>query len=44
VIDLRAVLQPHRHKIDPASLPELLRPAKGTFGLADFEKELLRRS
>jgi len=38
VIDLRVVLQQHHHEIDMASLPRLLLPTKGKFGLNDYEK------
>ena len=38
VIDVRAVLQQGFRDIDITFLPELLRPAKGTLGLTDYEK------
>ncbi len=38
VIDLRAVLQQPHRSLALAQLPPLLRPAKGRFGLTDYEK------
>jgi phenol 2-monooxygenase len=38
VIDLRAVLQADFRDIDLGALPAILRPAKGRFGLTDYEK------
>ncbi|KXL43293.1 hypothetical protein M433DRAFT_156940 [Acidomyces richmondensis BFW] len=38
VIDVRAVFQQHRHSLNVSSLPELLLPHKGKFGLQDYEK------
>ena len=38
VIDVRAVLQQGFREIDMNDLPALLRPAKGTLGLTDYEK------
>lgn len=38
VIDLRAVFQQGHRDIDIGGLPELLKPAKGKFGLTDYEK------
>ncbi|RDV05398.1 FAD-binding monooxygenase [Undibacter mobilis] len=38
VIDLRAVFQQGHRDIDVGGLPALLRPAKGKFGLTDYEK------
>ena len=38
VIDCRAVLQQGFRETDITSLPPLFRPAKGTFGLTDYEK------
>jgi len=38
VVDVRAVLQQHHHDIAPADLPAALLPAKGRFGLQDYEK------
>ena len=37
-LDVRAVLQQGFRDIDIVVLPELLRPAKGTLGLTDYEK------
>jgi len=38
VIDLRAVFQQVHSALDTGDLPTLLRPAKGTYGLIDYEK------
>ena len=38
VIDLRAVFQPHHHDIALETLPKLLLPNKGQYGLVDYEK------
>ncbi|MBS0535703.1 MAG: FAD-binding monooxygenase [Proteobacteria bacterium] len=38
VIDLRAVFQQEHRDIEVIGLPPLLRPAKGRFGLTDYEK------
>ena len=38
VIDLRAIYPDPHPTIDAASLPDLLRPRKGRFGLVDYEK------
>lgn len=38
VIDLRAVFQQHHHALDIAAMPALLLPAKGRYGLRDYEK------
>lgn len=38
VIDLRAVFQQHFRDLDLATMPMLLRPAKGRYGLCDYEK------
>ena len=38
VLDLRAVLQQHHTSVEPIDLPSLLRPAKGRYGLPDYEK------
>jgi phenol 2-monooxygenase len=38
VIDLRAVFQQDFRDLDYEHMPSLLKPAKGTFGLRDFEK------
>lgn len=38
IFDLRAVFQASHHDMDIAALPALLRPAKGRFGLIDYEK------
>lgn len=38
IIDLRAVLQGDHRQIAIEKLPELLTPAKGRFGLTDYEK------
>lgn len=37
-IDVRAVFQEPHRKIDFGALPALLRPAKGRYGLTDYEK------
>lgn len=42
VIDLRAIYQEHHRDIDQAELPALLRPAKGRYGLIDYEKVFCR--
>ena len=36
--DLRAVFQAPHHQLDIMAMPALLRPAKGRFGLTDYEK------
>ncbi|WP_137044166.1 FAD-binding monooxygenase [Pseudolabrys sp. FHR47] len=38
VIDLRAVFQQGHRDLDVGGLPALLKPAKGKFGLTDYEK------
>lgn len=38
IIDIRAVLQQHHRDLEIRQLPALLRPAKGRYGLTDFEK------
>ena len=38
VIDTRAVFQQHHRDVDIGSLPSLLLPRKGRFGLIDYEK------
>ncbi|WP_181722683.1 FAD-dependent monooxygenase [Nocardia gipuzkoensis] len=38
VFDVRAVLQQDHTSLDPTDLPSLLLPAKGRYGLADYEK------
>lgn len=38
VIDLRAVYPGHHHDLDAASVPDVLLPRKGRFGLMDHEK------
>ncbi|WP_448003148.1 FAD-binding monooxygenase [Agromyces bauzanensis] len=38
VVDVRGILQQSHRTIEPTSLPELLRPHKGRYGLADYEK------
>ena len=38
VIDLRAVLQQPHRDLDYGAMPALLRPAKGRYGLTDYEK------
>ncbi|HWK97500.1 MAG TPA: FAD-binding monooxygenase [Pseudolabrys sp.] len=38
IIDLRAVFQQGHRDLDIGGLPALLRPAKGRFGLTDYEK------
>lgn len=38
VIDVRAVYPMHHHDLEAPSLPDLLRPKKGRFGLVDYEK------
>jgi phenol 2-monooxygenase len=38
VIDLRAVYQQPHRELDVGTLPPLLRPQKGRFGLVDYEK------
>ena len=38
VIDVRAVYQQSPREVDPESLPAVLRPRKGPFGLVDYEK------
>ncbi len=37
-IDVRAVVQQGHREVDLNNLPELLRPAKGRYGLVDYEK------
>ena len=38
LFDLRAILQEHHHDVDLGTLPDLLLPRKGKFGLVDYEK------
>ncbi|WP_022723143.1 FAD-binding monooxygenase [Rhodopseudomonas sp. B29] len=38
IIDLRAVFQQRHRELDIAAMPVLLRPAKGRYGLTDYEK------
>lgn len=38
VVDVRGILQQRHRDVEPTSLPELLRPHKGRYGLADSEK------
>ncbi|WP_420132936.1 FAD-binding monooxygenase [Rhodopseudomonas sp.] len=38
VLDVRAVFQQHHRDLSIATMPALLRPAKGKFGLTDYEK------
>ncbi|HEY1778316.1 MAG TPA: FAD-dependent monooxygenase [Solirubrobacteraceae bacterium] len=38
VLDVRAVFQQSHRDLDVASLPPILRPRKGRFGLVDYEK------
>jgi len=38
VFDLRGIVQQHFHEVGYPELPELLRPAKGSLGLTDYEK------
>ncbi|MEV1131298.1 FAD-binding monooxygenase [Agromyces sp. NPDC049794] len=38
VVDVRGILQQRHRDVEPTSLPELLRPHKGRYGLADYEK------
>jgi len=38
VIDVRAVFQQHFRELDHITMPALLRPAKGRYGLCDYEK------
>ena len=38
VIDLRAVMQQGHRDLDLMEMPPILRPAKGRFGLIDYEK------
>jgi phenol 2-monooxygenase len=38
VIDVRGILQHDHRTVDPATLPELLHPRKGRYGLMDYEK------
>ncbi|HEX6017700.1 MAG TPA: FAD-binding monooxygenase [Burkholderiaceae bacterium] len=38
VFDLRAVFQQEHRELDIGTLPELLRPRKGRYGLIDYEK------
>jgi phenol 2-monooxygenase len=35
---VRGILQQDHRSVDPAALPELLRPHKGRYGLMDYEK------
>lgn len=37
-LDLRAIFQQPFHALDHAAMPALLRPAKGRYGLRDYEK------
>lgn len=38
IIDVRAVFQQHRRTLNISSLPEILLPHKGKFGVQDYEK------
>jgi phenol 2-monooxygenase len=38
VIDVRAVFQEPHMSLDTMSMPEILRPQKGRYGLIDYEK------
>ena len=38
VLDVRGILQQDHRSVDPATLPDLLRPRKGRYGLMDYEK------
>jgi phenol 2-monooxygenase (NADPH) len=38
VIDVRCVFQQNHRDLDLGAMPELLRPAKGRYGLTDYEK------
>jgi phenol 2-monooxygenase (NADPH) len=38
VLDLRAILQQDHRSLDPTVLPSILLPAKGCYGLHDYEK------
>ncbi|GAA3202302.1 FAD-binding monooxygenase [Microbacterium terregens] len=38
VIDVRGILQQSHREVEPTALPELLRPHKGRYGLADYDK------
>lgn len=38
VIDVRAIIQQHHREVDITSMPSLLRPKKGRYGLCDYEK------
>ena len=38
VFDLRAIFQPSHHELAYESMPALLRPLKGRYGLCDYEK------
>jgi phenol 2-monooxygenase len=38
VVDVRAILQHSHREVETTSLPELLRPAKGRYGLFDYNK------
>lgn len=38
VFDLRAIFQPSHHELAHESMPALLRPLKGRYGLCDYEK------
>jgi phenol 2-monooxygenase (NADPH) len=38
VLDIRAIFQQSSHELDIMSVPSILRPHKGRFGLVDYEK------
>ena len=38
MIDVRAIFQQSHHELELTSLPSVLRPRKGRFGLVDYEK------
>ncbi|KRA25457.1 phenol 2-monooxygenase [Microbacterium sp. Root61] len=38
VLDVRGILQQPHTSVEPTALPEILRPHKGRYGLADYEK------
>ena len=38
VVDVRGILQQSHHEVETTSLPPLLRPAKGRYGLIDYDK------
>lgn len=38
VIDVRAILQQSHHEVDAKTIPPFLTPAKGRYGLRDYEK------